>query len=275
MGQVSDFADALMLKYMTPAKVTSLLMPQSDPQRLRLRQLLQAVYEMRFLTVRQIDGVEVVRKDYQVSLRTAGEVRGQRQQVIPDTQRFSATLTAPDKTAWIGMELDTKVSARVAIEAGALESIASEDLSDVGSLADFQARFQFIDLPAFMRQAGVTSLQELKDVFPQQVQLIYGDPPAYDPNDPAARRTFRLTIASLFMPALTIEGAMREAKVARDAAAALRPTVGESNGAEIQGPAAWLVIFPKASLPSTGPSEANIRSVFASSGLVVAFEDPT
>jgi hypothetical protein len=274
---MSDFADQLMLKYMTPANVTALLLPQGDPQRLRIRQLLQSVYEMRFLTVREVDAVDVLRKEYQLSLREPSDVRGTLEKVLPDAERYFGSFTAPQlgPLSWVAMELDTKVSVRVEITAGALEQIASEDLSPITTLADFQSKFQFIDLPAFMSEAGVATVQELKEVFPRQFRLSFAQPPPYDPNDPAARRTFRLTICALFLPELKVEEALREAKLSRRVAQVAMPTVGEVDGNEVLGPNAWMVVFPKSSLSPTGPSEASYRAVFAAEGVVAAFEDPT
>jgi hypothetical protein len=274
---MSKFADDLMLKYMTPAKVADLLTPPNDPNRLRVRQLLQGVYETRFLNVRQVDTVEVLAKQYQVPLPQPADVRATWEKVLPVSERSFGSFTAPQlgREAWVGMELDTKVSIRAEITSGAVEEIASEDLSEVSTEEEFAAKFQFIDLEAFKRQAGVTSFQELKALFPRQFRLQFAQPPPFDPTDVRFARTFRLSICALFMPELNVEETLREAKLSRRAAEAGRPTIGEVDGAEVATPCAWMVIFPKSTLPAAGPPETAYRSLFAAEGMVAAFEDPT
>lgn len=270
------FADDLMLKYMTAGKLDALLLPAGDPNRLRIRQLLQAVYEMRFLTVRDVDEVTVLSKRYQVELPQASDVRGSVEQLLPSPRRTYATFTASlGRSLWMNMELDTRIGVKVEVSAGTLERVETEDLSGVTSLSDFQSRFQFIDLPQLMTTAGVSTLDELKAVFPQQMRLRFAQPPPYDPTDPRAHRTYRLTICAVFLDELLIEDALRQIKECRRLAETLRPHVAEVDGVDISAPGAWMAIFPRSALSSAGPSEAVLHSVFAAEGIVAAFEDPT
>lgn len=271
---MSKFADALMLKYMATTQLDALLLPPSDPNRLRIRQLLQNVYEMRFLTVRDVEDVKVLSKHYQVELPHLADVRASLERILPDSQRSFATATAPlARSDWMGMELETRISVKVELTAGALQRVETEDLSDVSSIADLQSRFQFVDVPLLMTTAGVSTLDELRAVFPHQVRMLFAQPPAYDPNDPAARRAYRLTICALFLPTLEVEEALRQVKLCRRLAVALRPHVDAVDGVEVRAPGAWMAIFPSATLTPAGPSEAAVRSVFAAEGIVAAFED--
>jgi hypothetical protein len=266
-----------MVKYGDDDEVSSLLVPSGDTNRLRVRRLLDEVYALPFSTIRSIDDVTLLGKEFQVPLTTPVELRGTLERPADPAQLTNLVLRGlrPDAPRWIPMELDVRVTAKVEITAGALEGLEGEDLTDVTSLADFESRFDVIDMPAFMAEAGASTLEELKARLPQKLRLLYAQPPAFDPDDPAATRRFRLAVCVLFEPALDLEAALRAVREAREAAAAARPFVGEANGGEVRAPAAWMVVFPRSALTPQLPAESDVDALFATADAVAAFEDPT
>jgi hypothetical protein len=273
---VAGFADDLMLKYGDDAKVSALLVPAGDATHARVRHLLDAVYSFPFLTIRSVEEVKLLGKEFQVPLAAPVELRGTLERPADPAQLMHLVLASRQLGAlqWVGMELDVRVTAKVEVTSGAVERILSEDLSDVSTLADFESKFDFIDMPAFMAEAGVGTLAELKARLPQQFRMLYAQPPAFDPNDPRVQRRFRLAVCVLFEPDLDLEAALRTVREARDTAAVARPCVGELEGGEVRGPAAWIVVFPSIALPSPPRSQAQVEALFASADVVAAFETP-
>src|SRR6266508_1921871 len=108
---MTGFADRLMVRYLDPANVASLLAPQEDVDRRRLRALLAEVYEPRFLEVRSVDSVAVTAKRFQVPVIEPLTVRGTWEKVLPQLEhaRASIELPAVATTNWIDMALETVV----------------------------------------------------------------------------------------------------------------------------------------------------------------------
>ena len=273
---MSGVTDRLMIKYSDDANVMALLVPNGDSDRRRLRRLLAAVYSFPFLTIRSVEAVEVVGKDFQTPLVAPVELRGTLEHPADPSQRTHVVLSSRELAApqWIAMELDVRVTAKVEVTSGVIERIVSEDLSDVGSLEEFQSRFDIIDVPAFMAEAEVETLAELKAKLPRKFRMLYAQPPAFDPNDPRFQRQYRLAVCALFQPDLNLEGAMRAVRAAREVAAAARPHVGERNGDEIRAAAAWMIVFPSDALSPQLPTESEIDALFGSADVVAAFESP-
>jgi len=265
------FADAFMTKYLDPAEVDLLLVPAADPAWDRVRSLLEAVYELRHLDIEQVSGVEVLGREFQVPVREPLEARATWESIVPASERGIATLASPrHRTWWVGMELDTRVEVKLSLNAGALESILSEDLSGITNLQDFAARFDFIDMPAFLRQTGASTMAELRTKLPRRLELGFEQTPPFDPDAPG--RSFRLSVCVLFREDGDLAEALRQAKAARAAVEAARPHASEHDGAGIRTSSAWMVVLPDdAELPA-GVDAADVQGLFAAEGIVATLE---
>jgi hypothetical protein len=175
------------------------------------------------------------------------------------------------QTCWIDMTADTTVDVRVSVTSGALEALASEDVSKL-SQQDFVNKFAFIDLPELLRASKVTTYQELQAEFPRLYQLQYATPPVFDPNDPGARRTYRLRVSALFCPTIDLEAALRRLVQARRALNLIRPRLDEYDGGDVRATDAWMAIFPSGAVDPNVISEQDVEAVFAAEGFVAAFE---
>ena len=271
---MSEFIDKLMVKYLDPANVKQLLKPATDPAGQLVQALIGAVFEMRYFTIKEVDSLDILSQQFQAPIGDPFDVQGTFERVLPQAERIFATFTAPRlrQTAWAAMELDLRVTTKVQIASGALQTITSEDLSSVASLAEFQAKFDFIDLTDFMAQARVSTLQELKAAFPRLLQLHFAQPPPYDPADPKAVKTFRFPLCVVFADTIDLAASLQEVKSARRAAEASRPHVDHANGDDLLLGSAWMVIFPSAAIGAATPTQASIAALFAAEGLVAAFD---
>jgi hypothetical protein len=271
---MSEFIDKLMVKYMTPANVKAVLMPAADPNGLLVQALLKSVYDTPYFAIREVDAIDILSQQFQVPIGDPIEVQGTFERVTPQAERIFASFTAPRlrPATWAGMELALNVTTKVEVTLGSLQTITSEDLSEVATLADFQAKFDFIDLADFMAKTRVATLQELKAEFPRLLKLQYAQPPAYNPADPQVVKAFRLPLCVLLADAIDLVTTLREVKSARLAAEASRPHLDRSNGNDILMGSAWMVVFPSAAIGATTPSAAAIASLFAAEGFVAAFD---
>ncbi|HVQ93860.1 MAG TPA: hypothetical protein VMU51_22670 [Mycobacteriales bacterium] len=271
---MTDFADQLMVRYLDPANVAALLMPPADTTRQRIRALLAGVYQPQLLTVEAVDEVSVRATRFQVPIVEPVTVRGTWDRVIPPpAERALATVELPSlaQTFWLDMMLDAVVGVRVSTSAALLDAVGSEDVSGL-SQPDFVARFAFLDLPGLMRAAGVGTYQELQADFPRLYKLHYADPPAYDPDDPAAVRSYRLRVSALFFPTLDLAGALRQLGRTRRAVDAAMPRVDEYEGGDLLSASAWLAVFPAGAVGAGTPSPAEITALLGADRFVAAFE---
>jgi hypothetical protein len=270
---VSDFADRLMLRYLDPANVDSLLVPVADVNRQRVRALLAQVFEPRLLTVQSVDAVKVLNKTFQVPLVEPNTVRGTWEKLLPTSERAIASVEIPTvaQTNWVDMVLDTTVTVKVSSNVALLDAVTSEDVSEL-SQADFINKFKFLDLADLMSKAGVSTHKELQADFPRLYHLHYPDPPAFDPNDPAAQRTYKLRISALFFGgAPDLSAALRQTIQDRRALDAVHPHPEAYEGGDVRSAGAWLGIFP-ASAVNPPITQDQVSALFAAEGLAAAFE---
>lgn len=273
---MTAIADQLMIRYMDPANVDLLLVPQADATKQRAQALLASVYEPRLLTVQSLDSIIVTAKNFQVPVVEPTTVNGTWEKVLPQSERslISFDLPAIDQTGWIDMALETTVSVRVSTTSAPLDMVASTDVSEL-SQQDFLAKFQFLDLSGLMATARVSTYQELQADFPRLYRLHYATPAPYNPDDPAARRSYKLRIAVLFFSGLDLQAALRQMAQARRAVDAVWPQPSEYEGGDLLASSAWIGVFPTSVFaPGLTPiTQAEVSALSAAQSWVAAFED--
>ncbi len=273
---MTTFADQLMIRYSDPANVNLLLVPAADATRQRAQTLLQSVYEPQLLTIQSLDSITVTAKSFQVPVVEPMPLSGTWEKIIPQSERsqISFDLTATAQTDWIDMTLETSVAARVSATSAPLDTITSEDVSGL-SQQDFIAKFQFLDLAGLMASAQVSTYQELQADFSRLYHLHYAAPAPYDPNDPAAQRTYKLRISVLFFSTLDLQGALRQVAQSQRAVDAVWPQPGEYEGGDLLAASAWIGVFPTSIFdPNTTPiTQGQVSALFTAQGWVAAFED--
>lgn len=263
-----------MVRFVDPVDVEALLVPLADTGRQRIRALLAGVYRPELLGVEAVDEVSVSATRFQVPVVEPARADGILDQLSPSPgsrTQLSVELPSAADILWVDLMIDAVVRVRVSSSAALLAGVTAEDVS-VLSVADFEARFEFLDLPALMAASGVHTYPELQGRFPQLFKLHYADPPVYDPDDPSVRRTYRLQISTLFFPTLDLVEALRRLTRTRRALDAAGPTRAEYEGGAVLGASAWLAVFPDGAIGGGTPARAQIEALFGAENVVAAFE---
>ncbi|MDH6114584.1 hypothetical protein P3T36_000983 [Kitasatospora sp. MAP12-15] len=274
---MNGFSDQLMIRYLVTTQVQQLLEPPDDLNRKRLQSLLASVYDPSPLEVRFVDSVEITATHFQVPVSAPVTVRGTWEKLLPDVEQSRAVVEIPAVAPplWIDLVLDTVVTARVALNEGALESFSAKDLSGL-SQTDFASNFAFLDpdeLSDLLARAKVANYEELQAEWPRLYKLVYAQPPPFDPTVPG--RTYPLRVSVLFFPDLDLEGVLRRLAQSRQALDDTRPHAEEYDGGALLAASAWLAVFPAAALASpTAPGNAQqVSDLLANiGGSVAAFE---
>ncbi len=128
MTATNGFTDGLMLRYLVPDHVKSLLVPGTDPQHERVRSLLTSVYDPASLDIRSVESVEVVHKEFQTAVHASIAVHGSWDKTIPTAEQARATVEVPatPPVHWIDMSLETVVVVKAASAGGLLASVEAE-----------------------------------------------------------------------------------------------------------------------------------------------------
>ncbi|WP_030762563.1 hypothetical protein [Streptomyces griseus] len=249
MAATIPFTDGLMLRYLRPENVETLLLPAADPHRDRVRSLLRSVYDPERLDIRSVDSVSVDRTAFQTAVHASVTVHGTWDKSIPATEqaRAAVELPATPPVQWIDMSLDTVVTVRAARLGGLLASADADAWTAAGDTG-----------------AGA-------DGFERNYRLRYADPPPFDPTAPARRLPLR--VSALFFDRLDLADALRRLGQARRAVDAASPRPEVHDGEAMLASSAWLAVFP--AVPADDPSQATEQSVgalLATQGFVAAFE---
>lgn len=272
---MTTLSDQLMVRYLDSGNVDLLLAPAADTTHQRVRALLAEVYDTSLLTIESVDSVTVKATSFQVPLVEPVSVNGTWEKVIPSPERSLLRFELPSLATenWIDMSLETTVSVHVSVSQGALDAISSEDVSEL-SQQEFLSKFAFMDLPALMTTAGVSTYGELQAEFPRLYRLAYAQPPAFNRDDPTTRRTFRLRVAVLFFPTADLEGALRRLNGSRRALNELRPHTDSWEGGAILSTDAWMAVFPASAFTTnaTPITQGNASALLGAAGYVAAFE---
>lgn len=270
---MSGFVDEQMVRLRDPAQLVALIDPPGDAGHARVRALLAAMYTMDFATVRGVSDVHVRRTEFQRPVVAPRRTTGNWFQTTPAFTRTELTLEwdEPLSPVWVDLSAEIDLSLLLEIDGGEVESIVTREITGVTSLEDFRSRFRFLDLEAFMREHGITTVEELREAahyLLTEVRLRALGP--FDPDDPANRHRYELRLAMLIRDTLDVASTLRDAKLAR-AAVESAVLTGKPDEAEIRTPYAPVVLVPAAAAPGGPLSTSALESFFAAEGVLALF----
>ncbi|MFJ8596600.1 hypothetical protein [Streptomyces sp. NPDC093598] len=249
MAATNGFTDDLMLRYLAPDHVRSLLVPDTDPERERVRALLVSVYDPASLDIRSVESVKVVHQEFQSGVHASIAVHGSWDKAIPTAEQARATVDIPatPPVHWIDMSLDTVVVVK-AVSADSL--LASVEAEAAWAAADGAAAPQ--------------------NAYERPYQLRYAEPPPFEPTAPA--RSLPLRVSALFFDRLDLADALRRLSQAKRAVDAASPPAAQDGGALLAS-SAWLAVFPATATDEPSQmTEQLAGDLLATQGYVAAFE---
>jgi hypothetical protein len=175
---------------------------------------------------------------------------------------------------WIDLSAMLSTTVVLQVDAGGIQSARVGDIGAFTTLAEFQAKFRYFDLNAFMAEHGITTVEQLKAAYQYMLaEITFKAPPPFNPNDPANTRRFEVHLAMLIRETLDLAAALRGAKLARaaiDQSLAYERHVQE---AEVRTAYAPIVIFPAAAV--VGPYTVDgLTKFFANENVLALFVAP-
>ncbi|WP_326673407.1 hypothetical protein [Streptomyces canus] len=270
---MSAFVDEQMVRLQDPAQLAALVDPPGDTGHARVRALLAAMYTMDFATVRGVSDVRVRQVEFQWPVVAARRTTGNWFQTTPAYARTELTLERHDPLSpvWVDLSAEIDLTLLLEIDSGEVESVVMREITGVTSLEDFRSRFRFLDLEAFMREHGITTVEEVREASQYlltEIHLRAQGP--FDPDDPANRHPYELRLAMLIRDTVDVASLLRDAKLARAAVeSAVLPD--KPDEAEIRTPYAPVLLIPAAAAPGGPLSTTALESFFAAEGVLAIF----
>ncbi|MFI6166345.1 hypothetical protein ACIBCN_06110 [Nocardia sp. NPDC051052] len=271
---MGDHVDAVLLQIGNSAGVHDIVFPSSDSGRARIRTLLSAVYQLPFAIVRDVTAVDVVAVECARPLFPVVRRTGNWTQTMPAHMRTDVDIVGSDGAAprWIDVVADLSATVLLEIDPGELDSLRISDIGDFATLAEFRAKFRYLDLEAFMRANRLTTVEDLRGAFHYLLAEAKLKPaPPFDPTDPAASRRLAVRIGVLIRDDIDLTDALREV---RQMLAAQEPVVDEHRDrdfAEISSHIAPLVVFPASAVTGSGFTQEQIIAFFAGQRTLAVF----
>ncbi|MCP2341344.1 hypothetical protein [Actinomadura rupiterrae] len=274
---MTSFRDRALLRLADPATLRGLLLPAADPGRAALRTVLSTAFDLAAVRIDQVTDVAVDELEPQRPLFPAARITGNWSQTVPGYSRTELDVTEarPAAPVWIDMLARLRVTVVVDIDPAGAESVVTAPVEPT-SLDDFRTRFPFLDLDAFMREHGITTLAELRERFDLLVTTIQLKAAApFDPKDPANVRTLSVPLAVLAVDPFDLAAGLRAARLVRETARTLPGAGPATIPAETASPYALAAVLAQSGLAGGGPSAADVQRLYASAGVAALFLDDT
>lgn len=275
MRWVVSFVDRALVALVDPAAMSALLTAGGPGPYPRLQRLVDSVYQSEAVTTTGVTGASatsvqpVLRYDAleTMSLTHTASQPAYALSELRGVRRRGGASTYADLMASLTLEVT------VTRDSGGIDSVDFEPIEDIQSFADFQSRFQYLDLDGFLAEHRITTLDELRSRYEYLRGTIQLRKPTAADLQPTTV-TVGVSLACVLSEELEILPALR-------AATALRAAVDAADTGRTDplfGPpvhaAAVAVIFPAAALGAGVPTADQIDAVCAGLQILPLFASP-
>lgn len=269
---MSTVTDGLMLRLGATGALPGLLLPADPAGLARVRQLAGTLYGLPAATVHEVASIEVVAAELQRPLFRPRQLSGSWTRTAPAHERTEVLYEGRDAAAppeWVDLMLRVNATLVLELDQGAIESVTLNDIGDYQTLAEFQAKFRYFDLPGYLARHHITTVDELRHAYRHLLgEIRFAAPPPFDPSDPANRRRVPLELAVLVRESVDLTESLRAARLVRDLAERALPARPDPAGLESHGRLAPVLLFPAAAVAASGITETDLLAFFAAQDIL-------
>jgi hypothetical protein len=273
---MSQFVDRALLQLHDPAALTTLLKGAAAPPYPQFERLLDAVFASENATIDHIDDLTV--------LATLPVV------LVPGKDRISATWTASQPAhalsdirgeltrtgvgPWAHLLASIQIRVALAIDSGGVESVVMSSIEDIQSFADFESRFRYLDLQAFLATHKITTVEQLREAAQYVLaEVRLKQPPPFASQTPGSAYDVAIDLALLLQDEVDVMAGLMWAQQLWAAGCTHPPGTPSSVLGQTQRPFAAAVVFPRSGLGGS-ISAAAIDALYAKSKVLPLFVDP-
>jgi hypothetical protein len=280
---MSAFSDGLLVNFLQDGFVTDLL-----TNKVTLNAIFATVIAPEGIDVRELTLSRIRRREFAVPAFETLRTVGTDEQLTPTSERTRVERSEPrrGRLAWVDVFLDVDLNAKVAVSAGPIDKITVRNLlsklDPFNTMNELRARLatfypqSIVD--AFFTRFRITSVAQFRKEPHLFLEVVSKDPPAFDPNDPAAVRRFRVSLCVQIQSEVRLGNALQTAKLCRAVLAGEHDFIETQEEYEVTRPHAFLILFPDAgvtdaTLPGHTAVQAktSTQNLFRSEGMLAHF----
>jgi hypothetical protein len=267
-----------VLQLADPAALRTLLLPGAGAGPDPLRTVLGAAYDLAAVRIDQVRDVAVDELELQRPLFPADRITGNWTRTVPDYTRTELALENARAAApvWIDVLARLRVTVVAEIDPAGAESASTEPVDAFATLEEFRQRFPFLDIDAFMREHGITTVEQLREAFQYLVTTVRMKTlTPFDPDDPANVRTLSAALAVVVVDPFDLAGGLRAARLVGEASRALPGPAPTAIPAETASPYAPAAVLAESGLAGAGLTAADVQRLYAGAGVAALLLDDT
>ncbi|MFD0687810.1 hypothetical protein [Actinomadura fibrosa] len=275
---MSSFQDRALLRLADPGALRDLLLPAADPGRAALRTVLGAAFDLAAVRIDQVRDVAVDELELQRPLFPTGRITGNWTGTVPAYTRTELALDEVRTAApvWIDVLARLRVTVVAEIDPAGAESAATVPADSFATLEEFRRRFPFVDVDAFMREHGITTVEQLREAFRYLVTTVRLKAAApFDPDDPANVRTLGVALAVVAVDPFGLAAGLRAARLVREAGRSRPGPDPATLPAETTAPYALAAVLAQSGPAGAGLTAADVQRLYSRAGVAALFLDDT
>lgn len=274
---MSQFIDRAMLQLHRAGPLTTLLKGTGSAPYPRLERLITAVFAPGGEQVHSIENVTVLDVEPVMMMPERGHVTGTWAVTQPAAGlgdvRGEIVRTGSGPYA----HLMASIQLTAVVERGGtpVDTVATQSIEDITSFADFESRFRFLDLPQFLENHRITTLEQLRQAGPHLLtEIRLEQPPAFDPQASANSYDVDLALAIVVLDVLDVSAGLVAARHLWSAGEGQPPGVRSPVLGATSRPFAVAIVFPSNALGGNQPTVAAVDSLYAAADVLPLFANP-
>ncbi|MDR3470649.1 MAG: hypothetical protein P4M09_03005 [Devosia sp.] len=217
---MSVFVDSALLQFAQNAFVTDLL-----TNGLGLTTLFNTAFTATDVEVQSLALGAVTARSYKVPAFESVRSTGVDERILPDMQRVRKERVLPryGRLDWVDVAFEAELIAKVSSLVGPIESVTIEGLEErlggVNSIAELRTKLLPLYAPSMVddlfARLRISSLEDFTRQIHLFVELVGAAPPSFDPEDPAASRSYTVPLRVKIADGFDIAGTLQSAKLCR------------------------------------------------------------
>lgn len=272
---MAGFVDRALLQLHQPAALETLLKASSAAPYPRLQRLITAVFGEQGTSIDRVDDISVAAVEPFVRIPITTALRGALTTTQPAYAQTEARAELTGASGcWAHLIAKTLLRVVVQTDGSGIESVVMSSIDDITDLDDFASRFRYLDLPSFLRERRITTVEQLRESAHYLLaEIRLKRPPALDPDDPANSYRVEVDVAVTIVADLDLAAGLQAARELEAAGESRAPGPASDVLGVARRPYATAVVLPQP-VASGDPSEAQIDALFAQAGVLPLFANP-
>ena len=273
---MAEFLDRVLAQFHDAAALTTLLTGPTAATYPHLHRLVDEVYAAEGVDVERITALTVlrVRPEHPLTGSDRVALTWQQQQPSVANADLRGLVQRSGDEVWADLYASVRLDVVTRVDPGGIDSVITEAIANITSLADFRSRFRYLDLDAFLARRRITNVEELRASAEYVLAEIHLHPaPPFDPADRANAHSIALDVAIAVVDDRDLAAGLRAAQRLRAAGASGSPGSPDPTlGRPVRRFGVAVVL--RAAAGAGQPGDAAVKALYAAAGVLPLFASP-